>query len=624
MRILSLIFTILIFNLTASQAVVTVGSVNDAQCDYNTIQGAIDGEAEFEVIRIVSGLSVNNRIQYNENLILNKSHTLFGGFSDCTNAANNTLLMNPLLINLMGTGSGTVITVNDTNAVFLDKFEISGGNGVLGGGISFNNALLQLKDSIVHSNTATQFGGGVYAIHNANSINSTELKMVNSKILDNSSGMGGGGIYCKAGEILIDETSGVFRNQATAIDADGGGLYLEHCDLLSFAGTNKTLNLENIQIHKGISHNSASRHGGGIYATSTTIQLMGSRYESGPFVNNGIAEDPVSLNYNIADSDHNNTGNGGGVYIKGIFLSAASLEIHRGKVNNNSAYTGGAIYIGENTIFKMRRNRIPIVDEINLCWSDDCSVMSNNSAKYLGGAIFIEGGSDTTIGQTHITDNRANFGTVIALNSTDSSNAINMYQNFIYHNGRDGTDGFLDRSVFDIYNNSSSSLSNYSNISIKLNTITDNHATSSVFNMIGQNNNLTVLSSILHDPTTPLIGDLNGDFSTAIFDCIIANEMTSINVGFATLTRIEISDPGFEIRNYDYHIKPGATTVDYCDNSLTGTDQTLTSDIDDEPRAVDHPNASEFYGSWDLGADESLRSISEPRDVIFIDSFDWD
>ena len=602
---------------------VTVGAVNDGECDYNSIQAAIDGEAEFTVIRVASGFSVNNRIEYNENLFINKSHTFFGGYADCFTANANILVENPPKVNLKGTGNGAVIAINDTNAVFISKFEISGGNSAIGGGITFTNTLLQLIDSIVHHNTSTTFGGGIYSIHHETSSNATQLSLFNTLVIDNTATDGGGGIYCKSGRILADINSGVSANQATSTNADGGGLYLESCDMDFSGGTIKTFNTMDLTSYKGISNNSASRHGGGIYAISSLLKLFGSSEDIDPQSMSSFIGSPVSITRNTADSNRNDIGNGGGVYVIGQIFFTTVLEVRLGKVQFNSANKGGAFYLGENTVFKMLRDD-PLNNDFTVCWSNRCSVLTNNSAENLGGAIFSENGSNIEIGQSYITDNRATFGTFLAIDSTDSETDVNLFHNFIYHNGRDGLGGFSDQSVFNISNNSSSTLFNFTDVTIKLNTIVDNHVTNSVFSLLGTNNNLKVYSSILHDPSSPMIGNLTGTGSTALFDCVNTNETTSISSGYAVLTRENIDDPGFNIRNYDYHLALGSQMVDFCDDALTGADFTLTKDIDNEVTPVDLPGSQAVHGNWDLGADESYVGPNDPPgDIIYIDSFDW-
>ena len=77
----------------------------------------------------------------------------------------------------------------------------------------------------------------------------------------------------------------------------------------------------------------------------------------------------------------------------------------------------------------------------------------------------------------------------------------------------------------------------------------------------------SVLSSMTRLQQT--LGDLFGAFSSAEFDCVNANEPHQSVLLYATLTRISADNPGFIVRNYDYHLKPTSAMKDYCDNSRT-------------------------------------------------------
>jgi hypothetical protein len=242
-------------------------------------------------------------------------------------------------------------------------------------------------------------------------------------------------------------------------------------------------------------------------------------------------------------------------------------------------------------------------------------------ASFKGGAVFAEQGAHITVSQTHITDNRSDYGTVLYVDSTNSSNDIVFDQNLVVHNGRGGAGEYADFNAFNLYNNSSIVSDDNLSFLVRHNTIVDNHLTQAVFTLNGVKNYLGVFSSILHDPTSPQIGNMMGAFSSAEFDCVNVNETVSISGGYSTLTRVNADDPGFVVRNYDYHLQERAATVDFCDNSrITGI--TISNDLDNHARPFNDTGFPDFYGPWDLGSDEHA-GTSQPNDVIFIDSFDW-
>jgi len=607
-------FLLVVYSNTIAYTI-TVGSISDNTCNYNSIQAAINASVDYTHIGIASGSSTN-RISYNEQLLITKPITLVGGFIDCQDASqaiNPPTETNIPLVNLIGsTGNKASIEINHAD-VFIHNFEISGGNNSIhGGGLrAIGNDLLVLKNLFIHNNTSTTKGGGIF-------LNGTTLKLIDTHVIANTAYLDGGGIYCQFdGKVILQKNSGISFNQSSGSNTNGGGIYLNECELLIFSGTDKNVNPSDINSYNGISNNNATGHGGGIFAYKSKVELMGGKYISGIHTGFGTIDTPINLNNNQANSDNDNYGNGGGIYFNSISSFLATLDIHQAKIENNSAYSGGAIYLGENSTFNMRRNLYPypLTHDTN-CWSNKCSTLSRNKASYLGGAIYIAGVNNAKIIQTHITDNRANYGTVIAVEAIQQYNTIELTHNFIYHNGRDGVGGFLDRTVFDIY----SSSARWIDLIIKHNTITDNHATNSVIALLGQNNTLKVFSSILYDSSSPQIGELLSLNSSSEFDCVNINETTSI--ASASLTRMNVGDPKFNVRNYDYHISANSPAIDYCDDSKIGTYPTIVSvDIDNIDGIKDVIGVTDLYGPWDLGADENYYGY--PLDVIYIDSFDW-
>jgi predicted outer membrane repeat protein len=336
------------------------------------------------------------------------------------------------------------------------------------------------------------------------------------------------------------------------------------------------------------------------------------------------------LDNNKADSDDNGSGNGGGIYIFGQTLGASSLKIHQGLIKSNIAIKGGAIYLGGNVNnFMMLKNDFISSSGIDNCWSEKCSILKNNEAKQVGGAIYATGGVNySRIEGTQIYENRANGGSVMSIDSTNTVTNFELFNNTIYHNGRSGTGGFTDNSVFDLYNNSSIFTNDNLSITMAFNTIVDNHVTVAAFVLNGVLNYLKVYSSILNDQSSNQIGQFNGSFNEVVFDCVNVNETTSIDMSYSTLTRMSADNPGFIIPNYDYHLKDNSALLDYCDNSATNplvtpfnVDFVLEKDTDNDTRAIDILGINDFYGAYDLGSDESTGQNNSG--IIFIDSFDW-
>ncbi len=596
-----------------------VGASGDASCTHQSIQSAINDSNNYINIYIASG-GHNDRLTYQENLSISRQIILHGGYYNCAEAMSNNLDPTDPLVYLQGTGNGSVVTINGSGSAVIKRFEITGGLGTSGGGIDSDNSKVRIESSFIHSNRSNSYGGGIYAIDSSG--NDSELLLKDTLVVGNQALLGGGGIFCQNGQLLVDEFSGVSANSNSHSNADGGGLSLNSCDLDFYGGTKQTPNPVALYTYRGIQQNTTPRHGGGVYAINSSVKLLGSRYNGGIGNIYGRIDTPVNITANVADADQDNVGDGGGLYLKGSFLFPVSAEVHRGKINANTAHRGGAFYLGENTQLTLTRKRTQGQNQgEDPCWSTACSVISHNQASFKGGALYVEHGANVLINHSYINDNRADYGTVLYVDSTGSSNDIKFHQNLMVHNGRAGNGEFEDRYVIDLYNNSDTISGNNLSVELMHNTLVDNHATQAVFSLNGVNNYLGVFSSILHDPSSPRMGDLFGAFSSAEFDCVNVNETASIDTGYSVLTRANADDPGFVVRNYDYHLKPRSATVDFCDNSRIGS-ISETNDLDDHTRAVDDTDYQNLYGAWDLGSDEHA-GVAQDNDVIFIDRFDW-
>jgi predicted outer membrane repeat protein len=153
---------------------------------------------------------------------------------------------------------------------------------------------------VIHNNTATRDGGGIYGVY-------CQPVIVNSRISGNHAGNRGGGIY----QFLTDFYTGititgtVVRGNTAQV---GGGIY-----------ANDTI--VNVA-HSRISHNQATANGGGIFN------------ESDPYGDYGIVNLQSSkLSGNDAGAD------GGAIYNQGT-VDAAGTRI----VRNTAAGGGGGIF----------------------------------------------------------------------------------------------------------------------------------------------------------------------------------------------------------------------------------------------------------------------------------------
>jgi trimeric autotransporter adhesin len=170
-----------------------------------------------------------------------------------------------------------------------------------GGGI-FNQGFLGATRVTLNDNATDSYGGGIY--------NADHLELSQSSLSANK-GYGGAGIYNVSSYSpysQVDSTE-ITGNIASAY---GGGI-------ANIYGTT-SLNIT----RSTVSNNTAGTHGGGVYnggllyADNSTISGNFAKTDGGGFYNNASGNSNIynsTMVFNLADSDGNANGQGGGVYI---------------------------------------------------------------------------------------------------------------------------------------------------------------------------------------------------------------------------------------------------------------------------------------------------------------------
>jgi CSLREA domain-containing protein/uncharacterized repeat protein (TIGR01451 family) len=170
-----------------------------------------------------------------------------------------------------------------------------------GGGI-LNEGTLTLQSSIVTDNTAANFGGG--GIYNLNG--NLTVKSSTISLNDTLNGGAGGGIYSNGGTVTVTSSS-ITGNTSTG---NSGGI---HNDLATLNVTNSTVSGNTGNSGAGITNF------GPMSLTNSTISGNNASGDGGGIYNNhsagSVTLTNVTISNNIADSDGNNTGVGGGLYV---------------------------------------------------------------------------------------------------------------------------------------------------------------------------------------------------------------------------------------------------------------------------------------------------------------------
>lgn len=575
------ILTILFFSSNLMAWVSVGSSPGFGTCTYTTIQDAIDsGEDQIRVL---------NNTSFTENLSIDRSVEIKGGFASCftaqlniTNGVNSTIKANDGPIRGLITDLPVIEIETSIEALPVVKLydltlrdAISFNGSFRGSGIKIgdSNVFLQLFRTVITNNLASK-GAGIYV---GNPENVTVI-LEDSSIVGNTASMDGGGIYCSNSNtnINIRNESLIAENEAT----NGGGIY-------ATLGCHVTIDSGYIvgeQQPFGIVNNAASGNGGGIYADlSAEISMYGNRYALGIL---GNSNRPVTLSYNTA------TLNGGAIFGN----RNALINIEDGLITNNEAVDGGAFYILDTAQLNVKRS------QYSECWSSDghCSVISNNKANLTGGGIYAKLTAQVEINRSRIFSNRADNGTFAY--ATNNGTKLKLNNNFIYMNGNDGVD----------YNDNYVLIGvDSAEMEVKHTTIVDNDIDdfAAIFGLFS-NSKLSLINSIVHNDADVLINISGAE--NFIRSCVVVNESNTVSgIG------VDVFDPEFvDGINHDYHLSSTSDAIDYCD-PLNPSLTALLQDIDGESRPWDDNQTIDFLGIADAGADESYIN-----DKIFKNGFE--
>ncbi|HEV2328220.1 MAG TPA: choice-of-anchor Q domain-containing protein [Verrucomicrobiae bacterium] len=260
------------------------------------------------------------------------------------------------------------------------------GNTSESGGAICANGPLMLNDCIVSGNSATVFGGGIFADGGLVTLNHCTIAR------NSVSSGGGGGIENEFGALILNNC--VFSNNVASIfgggidSENGSSLAATNCTLTgNLSGTAGALStqspsiLDNCAFSNNISTNSA---GGGIanYDTLTlnhcafSGNIVSNKGQGGALLNSGI----LTMNNCTLSGNSAANGNGAGIYVEPVTTNT----IINCTICSNSAAggIGGGIYI----------NAPGIVALTNTIVAGNAAATGTDvSGSYLGAANFIGG-----------------------------------------------------------------------------------------------------------------------------------------------------------------------------------------------------------------------------------------
>ena len=256
---------------------------------------------------------------------------------------------------------GSANTVIDGNAskimevtadatVVLTNLSFTNGNAALVGAIS-NEGKLTISNSNFYSNKATGNSGTIIT-------NKNKLNINNSKFYQNSAGKGV--VNNQNDALLVIDNSEFYNNDMTSFSNSYGIVYTTSA---------------NATISNTVFRNNAVKYGGAIFATKSSDATIGI----------------VNIINSTFEGNSANTGQGGALFVSGgeCIIKESMFINNKANPGKFTGGQGGAIYTSLN-------GNVSVTD----------SVFKNNQAK-LGAALYLNGGSNSTISYSVLLDNVA-------------------------------------------------------------------------------------------------------------------------------------------------------------------------------------------------------------------------
>ena len=156
-------------------------------------------------------LTIRNSFVYLNDAGLGGGIVIDGGQSSQISASH--------VISNSAVSSGGGIAIYATGARF-STTEIYGNTADIGGGI-YSNKPIEMSGGVIHGNTATAEGGGLYLFTAANEI--TGLSGI--ELTDNHTGGKGGGVYIRGGDFRLTQPVSFSGNTADNGGKNDGGAY---------------------------------------------------------------------------------------------------------------------------------------------------------------------------------------------------------------------------------------------------------------------------------------------------------------------------------------------------------------------------------------------------------------
>lgn len=558
---------------------VFVGPASDPNCNYATVQAAVDAWAASPSTEFVSIFIANSQNLTGQQIVVptpaaSTGLNLRGDYPGCALAGT------PGRATLDGIGGaaapvidvlGSVAGADRRFEVVLSNLRIRGGDhsGGDGGGVRVRgNVVVTIAEAEIANNAASN-GGGIALL--ATAAGAPHLILLGNAqpalIRENIASLDGGGIYCANATVYCDRYCLIADNDA---GRHGGGIGQQQC------GT--SLNVSKSQQPPdpdvGLRGNAAIGDGGAAWISQGSFNI-------GAFGAFGAAK----VSGNQAGGD------GGGLHYHGVGVSGGTSGIQFD--NNIAGDEGGAIFANEGFL---------VIGAPNFsggCKSGiaACPRFRGNSASS-GGAIRLQGTADVLLSEQLMDGNSAQRGSVLDLATADNGATLTN----VHVSGNSGASELI--------------LANGGYVDLRYVTIADNGGDDSALLRFDAATSLTARNTILHDDnganTGVVLSTVAG--STLSVSCVLAHESSAL-AGQPGVGTLVVGDPQWEVgTNYPLGLYvPGAASdaVDVCTAGPGNIPDLLGTT---RPQGVARPAGA---GAFDMGAIERVVPVE-----IFSDGFE--
>lgn len=561
----------------AAAQIVFVGPASDPDCDYHTIQEALDDWAASTSPDYLDIFVANSQAWPSSAItiptpVASAGVGLRGDYPDCHLGGT----IGRALIDGAGNGGAPVIDIEGSVAgdghrfqVNLGSLEITGANRGAGngGGVRVRgNVVVSAFESDIHDNEAAN-GGGMSV--EATAAGAPQLIVASNAqamtVRDNHATVDGGGYYCENASIYCDRYCLIEGNSAVR---NGGGIAQQACQTAIYPASSQMPN----DPHVGLRGNTAGGDGGGAWASGGWFDVAGSApLHPAPIVGNVAA------------------GSGGGIFLTGI---AGSLTYRGVQFDGNQAGgSGGGLSADSGFLMFDAALTGNCAGSI-----DGCSRFDGNHAGVSGGALALSGTTNLQINSLLLSDNSAAAASVLQLGDSGAfATLINVHV---------------------AGNHDAAELMRTSGASLDLRyvTIADNDDEDALIRF-DTPATFAASNSILYDDDGTASGVvLDGPAGTSLFmDCVLVHDDSGIG-GQPGVTNVIVADPQWDTSGLYpagvYVPGPDSPAVDAC-GAGTGTIADLLGGA--RPQDLPRPDGA---GPYDMGA------IERKPDVIFADGFE--